>query len=293
MEPPLGLGLILEFQPHDVLIDTARSRLYLNRRLGASIVQVDYTSMRVINTRELLSSPDFMDLSDNGFGLELYVPVAGSINMYEAETLSQIGSINTGYSATSVVTDGRGHVFVSPMRVYSRSDGHYSSDISDYNGRLRFLASDREIISIGSAEMSYFRFDSNGNIVTHTEDRYHGDYPLDHYIYRVSPGGEFLITSGSGAIYTADSTMTYVGQLTLDNPTFSDFAFDARGNTIYAGVSSERSILVYEYPSLTNAGAIATWGYPQFVFRDGDRLVCVSRVPGDRLRVGIEVVRIP
>src|SRR5262245_22977373 len=112
VEPRLGLGLVLEFQPYDALIDPVRSRLYMSQRLGASIVQVDYASMRVLSTRELSTSPGWMDLADNGFGLELYVPVGGGINVYNAETLSDVSSISTGF-APSVLTDAGDLVFAS------------------------------------------------------------------------------------------------------------------------------------------------------------------------------------
>lgn len=311
--PPLGLGLELEFRPHDAVIDTARSRLYVSQRLGASIVQIDYAAMRVVNRIDLSSSPRFMDLSDNGFGLELYVAVGGGISLYDATTLSAVGFLDTGF-ATSVVTDGRGRVFAStgpayasgtgrasittPFGIHARSDGRYIGGGGRRDHcRLRFLANGREIIGIttivGPTDMEYYRLDSSGDFLMAMESSYHGDHPMDPRIYRASPGGQFVITSASGAIFTADSSMTYEGRLTDGSPGLSDFAFDASGSAIYAGVDAQRLVLVYEYPSLAITGEIATWGYPLFVFRDGDRLVCLSRSPAETQRVGVEVLLIP
>ncbi|WP_010663745.1 hypothetical protein [Marinilabilia salmonicolor] len=92
---------------------------------------------------------------------------------------------------------------------------------------------------------SYF-----GNIIQHKDDWQHGDYPLKADIFKIAPSNNYLVTSSSGAVYSADVSMNYIGSLPCGSDSFSDVEFSSGGNIIYAGVKTMRAIYMFDYESL-------------------------------------------
>ena len=300
-------GPVLGFVPFDVVRHPSEPRLYALDRTNARIVVIDYERREVVQEKEMDGFLGYMDVGDNGFGTELYVPGSdGFVYVLDAASLNQVAVVNTGLSNTSVVIDGRGHVYVAlqpspwweqPVRTYSRETGLHIDGNGDFDGdRLRMLPSKLEIISITTSvspvDMEYFRFNEDATFAEHRDDRYHGDHPLDSRIFRIAPGGAYSITSSRGAVYTADGNMEYLGQVQRGSLSFSDFAFDESGETIYAATGNRASIQVASYPALTRSSEILTRGFPAFIFRDDDRLVGLSRSTENANTVGIDVVAI-
>jgi hypothetical protein len=124
--------------------------------------------------------------------------------------------------------------------------------------------------------MEYYQFDATGNFTQHTNDQYHGDHPLDADIFKVAPSNNYLVTSSKGAVYNANSSMTYIGSLPRGSDTFSDFEFNSTATLIYAGLSTQKAIHIYDYQSLNKTGEIETKGYPVFLFRKGNELIVIS-----------------
>ena len=299
-------GLTLSFDPHDVLIHPNRSLLYLLDRSESNsrVVVADYESMEVVRSKTLEGRIGYMDLKDSGEGLELYAPSSdGWVYIYDASDLSRTGAISTGIDNVCVVADGRGHLYVSmrpspwwerPIRTYDRASGAYIDGGGDFDGdRMRLLPNGTEMISISTGvsptDMEYFRFNEDATFNDHQDDSYHGDHPLRASIFRASPSGEYVITSSRGAVYSADGNMTYKGQLQHGGLSYSDYAFNEDGGTIYAATSDRKSVQVGSYPSLERTGEIPMRGYPDFLFRRGDRLVSVSKPSTGARAVGIEV----
>jgi hypothetical protein len=146
---------------------------------------------------------------------------------------------------------------------------------------LKMLPGNTEIIEITTrispTDMDYYRFDTEGNIVESKYDKYHGDYRLDPYTFKVAPANNYLVTSSSGAIYSADSEMDYKGLLLDDQPgKFSDFAFSDDGSQIYAGVSLSKSIFVYDSTTMTKTREIDTRGYPMFLMKGANGFIVLS-----------------
>jgi len=235
-----------------------------------------------------------IDIGDNGYGLEIYVPNSnGFIKVYSAATLDLVTSINTGLATNCVVTNGHGYLVASlrpspwweqPVRTYARSTG---INISANTGTvfeaniLKFIPGTDNIISITTSvspvNMDFFNLNNTGSILSNNDDAYHGDHPLDPYIFRVSSNGEFVITGDVGAVYSASSSMIYKGMVDRGSLNFSDFAFSKDGNTIYAGTSNRNSLQIIKYPELTRNDEILLKGYPKFLFYFKGEIVSISK----------------
>jgi hypothetical protein len=300
-------GLILDFVPFDAVQHPQNPTLYLLDRSGedSRVVVVNHSTMSVVEERSLNGEIGYIAVGDNGSGVELYAPSNdGWVYIYDAETLDEVDAIQTGLPNTSTVIDGRGHVYVSmhpdpwwddPLRTYDRETGMHIDGGGDFDQcRLRMLPGNQEIIEISTSvspiDMDYYRFNEDATFRTHMDDPYHGDHPLDPNIYRVSPSEEYLITSSEGAVYNADSSMEYQGQLQHGSLQFSDFAFSADGSTIYAGTQNQASIQVGSYPELTREREIKTRGRPVYLFRQDAQLISVSRTSSQSSEVGVEVI---
>jgi len=300
-------GPVLDFIPFDVVRHPSEPKLYALDNDNSRIVVIDYEERTVVKEKDLDGYFGYMEIGDNGLGVELYVPGNdGFVSILDPTSLDQIGVINTGLGNSSVVIDGRGHVYVAvrpspwweqPVRTYDRASGLPIDGNGDFDGdRLRMLPNKTEIISISTSvspiDMEYFRFNNDATFAEHVDDQYHGDHPLNPRIFRISPDGDYAITSSSGAVYTADRNMQYLGQVQRGSLEFSDFAFDDTGEIIYAATRNRASIQIASYPSLTRSSEILTRGFPEFIFREGNRIIGLSRGEEYGETVGIDVVTI-
>ncbi len=298
-------GHLFNFIPSDFLKHPTEKIIYLVDKGGQKLIKFNYELMQVSDEVNLQGTVGYCDIGDNGFGYEIYIPGNdGWIYVYNAADLSLVTSILTGLPTASCVVNGLGHVIASvqpspwweqPVRTYSRATGINLDGNGDFErDRLRMIPGKNELISISTTvspvDMEYFRLDENGMIVLHQDDQYHGDYPLNPNIFRISDNGEYAITASEGAVYLANSSMEYKGQLQHGTLSFSDFAFSDDGSVIYAGTSNRKSVQIGHYPSLIRDDEILTKGFPKFVLRDGQRLILLS-IPEDNSTIsGIEII---
>ncbi len=300
-------GHIFNFEAYDMLKHPTESYIYLIDQGGQKLMKFDYENYEVVGETNLQGTIGYCDIGDNGFGVEIYAPSDnGWIYVYSADDLSQTSSINTGLPTASVVINGLGHVIASvepspwweqPVRTYSRNSGIYIDGNGGYErDRLRRIPGENKIISISTSvspvDMEYFEIGSTGNIEIHQDDQYHGDYPLDARIFRVSNDGTYSITSQDGAVYLANKSMEYKGQLQHGSLKFSDFAFSDDGAIIYAATSNRKSIQIGHYPSLIRDDEILTKGFPVFIIRDGEKIISLSKSSENSINTGIEVIQL-
>lgn len=298
-------GAIFTFIPKDFLKHPTQNFLYLIDQGAQKLIKYDYTLKQIVQETTLQGTPGTCDIGDNGFGVEIYVPINdGWIYVYSADDLTLKATINVGIKPGTVVVNGLGHVITSlypspwwedPVRSFSRATGILIDGNGDFEGdRLRMIPGKNEIISISTSvspvDMEYFKLGSTGEIALHVDDTYHGDHPLDSRIFRISDNGEYTITGSEGAVYTANSAMEYRGQLQHGTLAFSDFAFSSDGSIIYAATSNRKSIQIGHYPSLVRDNEILTRGFPVFVIRDGNRLICLSKTSESSQNSGIEII---
>ena len=303
----LPSGHIFNFVPHDMLIHPTDNYVYLIDQGGQRLVKYDFTTQEVVSETGLQGTIGWCAIGDNGFGIEIYTPSSdGWIYVYSADDLSQTTAINAGLRITSVAINGLGHVIAAvnpspwweqPVRTYRRDNGlHLDGDGGFEGDRLRLIPGKNELISISTGvsptDMEYFKLTDEGLIEIHQDDQYHGDYPLDARIFKVSSDGTYSVTSRNGAVYLANSSMEYKGQIQRGSLNFSDFTFSDDGSVIYAGTSNRRSIQIAEYPSLIRNEEILTKGYPVYIERSGNSIISLSKQNENSINSAIEVIRL-
>lgn len=274
-------------QVHQAVIHDSQPLIYV--RTDNKIIQIDYQSLSIVAEKTFENEVNRFEIGDNGFGKEVYVPSDnGNLYILNASNLQLKETINPARRVTSVVTDNNGLIYCSvdpfsfredPIRVFKRSDLSFVSEAGDNDrAMLRMLPSNNEIIEITTrispTDMDYHKFDVDGNLLESKSDKYHGDYRIDPYTFKIVPANNYLITSSSGAIYSADPKMDYKGILLDDQPgKFADFDFSDDGAKIYAGVSLSKSVFVYDSASLAKTNEISTRGYPMFIMKKENKLI--------------------
>ena len=220
--------------------------------------------------------------------LELYVPREdGWVYIYNAESFELLDRIDTGRASSSVIFN-QNKLFLStdawtsrPLKVYDRTTGDILEETGDFDlTRLRQVpGSNTEIfeitLNIGPVDQDLYRFDNNGELIEHLDDRYHGDFDLDANIFSFFPQSDRFITGRQGAIYSKD--MIYQSRLPQGYLQFSSFSFNIDKNLIYAGCSNEKSVQKFDMNELSREGFLETNSYPQFIFKKDQRLLIIGR----------------
>lgn len=255
------------------------------------ITILNYETQEILLEKDLGGVIGNFTIGDNGYGLELYMPNSdGWVYIYDPLTLEEKASINVGASAVSVETNNNGFIIVSSddsdytyeeNRIFDRSTLNYIDSDGDFHkGILKILPSNNELISISvnisPIDMDYYQFDDEGFFTSHSNDRYHGDHPLDPYIFKIAPANNFLITSKEGAVYSADSNMEYLGVLPRLSEKFSDFEFNSDASIIYAGLSTDKKIYTYQSSNLNKIEEIPTRGYAWKMKKIGNKLIILN-----------------
>ena len=303
-------GTVFNFTVKDALKHPTKSIIYLINEGDQKIVKYDYSTQTILSSTNLPGKIGISTIGNNGFGVEIYVPCTdGWVYVYNAETMVLATSINTGLSTSSVAINGMGIVIVcvrpspwweKPVRTFRRDNGlPLGGNIgsSSFDGSIvRMIPNKNEALTISSSvspiDMDHLKLNADGSLTT-TDDKYHGDYPLDPFIFKIAPSGEYALTSSSGAVYTANSSMTYKGQIQRGTLNFSDFEFSANSSVIYAGTQNRKSIQIAKYPELTRDNEILTKGLPKFIFRDNNKLISFSISAENPLLSIVEVLDIP
>ena len=300
-------GKIYYYSITDAVHHPVEPIVYVVDSVSQKLISINYHTQTVLNSVSLGETVGKIDIGDNGYGLEVYVPNnSGFIKIYNAGTLNLVTSINTGFANKCVATNGNGYLVASinepfwrdkPIRTYSRSTGVNISGNGDHGGDyIRFIPDTDKIITISNGvkpeDMEYLQMDNTGKILLHKDDRYHGAHPLDPNIFRISSNGEFVITGNVGAVYSATSSMIYKGMVDRGSMYFSDFAFSEDGNTIYAGTSNRTSLQIIKYPELTRNDEILTKGYPEFLFYSNGEIISISKTEPDQDNYAIERIEI-
>jgi len=300
-------GKIYYYSAVDAVHHPTEPIIYIVDKASEKLRAINYITQTEINNINLQGSIGKIDIGDNGFGMEIYVPnYSGFIHVYNASNLNLVTSINTGLQTNCVVTNGHGYVVASlspspwweqPVRTYSRSTGINISGNGGFAGDfMRYIPNTDKIISISTSvsptDMEYFELDNTGKILLHQDDTYHGDHPLDANIFRISTNGEYVVTSSTGAVYSATKSMIYKGMIDRGALYFSDFVFSKDGNTIYAGTSNRTSLQIVKYPELTRKDEILIKGYPKFLFYFKGEIISVSKINVNSDNFAIERIKI-
>jgi len=300
-------ALRIDIWPLQALPHPSKPYLILtHRRIDApdSILMIDYEKEEVINSLIINNDIGFASIEDNGFGVELYLPVnhccstlvignstvsnatTGKILIVDAETFEIKDSIDMGYSRIiSCASSGRGHIYVSnqTFSIISRNTLVPMSYQTGYRypiggARLHTVGTGMEIINIDDGtippDMQFIQVNSNADSVLVTNDKQHGDYEMGQQPSRVCRTGGYFVCSTSGAVYTSDQNMEYNGVMGWRS--LSDFAFSSHGEIIYAASPYSRKIQFFSYPSLEVVDSLLAKGYPRFMTKSGNQLILIS-----------------
>lgn len=303
-------GKIYYYPIADAVHHPTEPIIYIVDNASQKLRAINYKTQTEINSVTIDGTVGKIDIGDNGFGVEIYVPNSnGFIKVYNAASLNLVATINTGLATRCVITNGHGYIVASmapspwweqPVRTYSRSTGiniggNTGSGVFESN-MLRFVPNSDDVIGISTSvspiDMDFFKLDNTGKFISNVDDSYHGDHPLDPLIFRVSGNGEYLITGNVGAVYSATSSMIYKGMVDRGSLYFSDFAFSKDGNTIYAGTSNRTSLQIIKYPELTRNNEILLKGYPKFLFYFNGEIVSVSKTDMDKDNYAFESIKV-
>ncbi|WP_426667516.1 hypothetical protein ACPPVU_15950 [Mucilaginibacter sp. McL0603] len=280
---------LLNVSPFDIIYSDNDQVLYFFEKSGKiSIYSIaQNTIIKSVNT---MATIGYCDLGTYNGRKELYVPRNdGWVFIYDATTLEKIDQISTGLSNSCVVFNNN-NLYVStaawtmrPLKVYSRINGTKISENGDFElTRFKHVPNtDFDLleitINIGPTDQDYYHFSTSGVFLSHTNDLYHGDYPLDASIFEFFPDGSKYITSSSGAIYNKD--MTYQISLPRGNLSFTTFVLNQTEKLIYAGCQT-KNIEVYSMTDYNHVRTISTKAYPYKIFDMGNQLLCISSATG-------------
>lgn len=276
--------------PTDVLINRQQKKLYVTEQNEISVV--DYETGKLLTSRSFPISIGYCALGDFNGSAELYVPVNdGWLEILDATTLQVKEKIYVaGFGIGSVAAVNQKLYVSSSDRAYSG----YANCIKIYDratkiliGRTGYWDQTRLVplegtsvemidvtINLGPVGLFYYQFTPEGVLLSKKEDTYHGDYLMDPGIVRSFPDGSKVITSRSGTIFNKSLLFDrYVNQ----NGNYSDFAFNNDGSLIYAAHANQKKIDVVTYPATTTTNSYTTALYPYKIFRDGNRIISVSR----------------
>lgn len=277
--------------PTDVLINKSTRKLYITEQ--QKIQLVDYSTGRVVNSKEFPLDIGFCSLGSYNGNDELYVPLNdGWLEILDAATLERKDRIYVaGFGIGSVVA-ASGKLYVSSsdrsfygysncLKVYDRATKTLLTRTGYWDQTRLMLLEGTNVemidisINLAPGDVSYFQFSPDGALLSSKQDPYHGDFLINYNIIRSFPDGNRFITSASGTVFNKSLVFDrYLKQY----GTYSDFAFNSDGSIVYAANATEKKIDIITYPATTNSGNYPTKYSPYKIFRDGNSLISVSNI---------------
>ncbi|KXH84757.1 hypothetical protein [Chryseobacterium kwangjuense] len=275
---------LLNLKIFDAQFDKNSGKLYLLDTNG-KVAIYDVNTNTVTHQISTNATLGFADLGTYNGNVELYVPRNdGWVDIYDGNNLALKDQVNFGMPLISTVYHN-GKLYGSSASIeiiksvdrtsktlVSQSPQYYSN-----SGRMKKSVGTSVKLytitqNIGPVDMDLYEFDLNGNYVSHMDDSYHGDHPLNYRIFETFPDGR-IITASSGSVY--NSQMVYQNDLPAGNSKLSSFDFDS--NSIIVG-SMAKAIEFYNINSYAKTKTINTKKFPYKVFSYNNKVVCISSV---------------
>ncbi len=281
-------GPVFAWYPYDAVIHPTEPYIYISERYNffatSRLVAVNYLTWETFGSVNYDHQLNFMDLADNGMGLELYVAHADSgLSVLDPLTLAEIERLDTGYAGVySSASDGLGHVWITAdvqpsVRCYDRNGWQLLSSAGYHGLRLRKVPGALELLGVQTSvfppSMEHIAFAADGSITALSYCP--NPYGVSPYCLRIDPTGGYLLTNDWA--YEPGPELTVIGQLPAPDDRYYDFAFDDDGATIYAAERETPAAAVIAYPALTRTGSIPLCGYPLKLFRQDQYLIAICR----------------
>lgn len=278
---------LVNLKTFDAQFDKNSGKLYLLDTDG-KIAIYDVNTNSVTHQISTNATLGYSDIGTYNGSVELYVPRNdGWVDIYDGNDLTLKAQVSFGMPLISTVyhngilygssnSNSSSSVIKSASRA-TKAIISQSPQLYYNSGRMRKAVGTSVQLytitqNISPVDMDLYNFDLNGNYISHQDDTYHGDHPLNYRIFEAFPDGR-IITASSGSVY--NSQMIYQNDLPSGNSKLSSFDFDS--NSIIAGTTS-KTIELYNINSYTKTKTINTKRYPYKVFSYNNKVVCVSSV---------------
>lgn len=248
------------------------------------LIKYNYVSRKIIQTIDLPNYYSAISIGENGQGVELYIgDLEGKVTIYDPETLTSKYIVFCKNSIKSIVTDGNGHIYVSVYSGYSektvKSYDRYTGQSLDMNGSgyesgiIRITPDKKKLIQIleSSGHIGYFKLNDNGTIDEFIEKNPSQYINTSDRNFKISPSGEYFVTTYSGYIFTADESIKFLGKLNTNSNSFSDC--DISSDSKFICTISSKSILTFSYPDLGYVKSISTKTQAQKIFILGTKII--------------------
>jgi len=268
----------------DALYDRTAQQIYIYSSAG-NIAVYDLASKKFVRSINTNATIGTCDMAMYNGKLELYVPRNdGWVFIYDAATLTQTDQISVGNTASSI-TCNNGKLFVSATNnyysnvvlAYDRATKTSVTPNTGYYYSTSYLAlipnTNSEFFCVdNSSQVLLFRFDAQGNYVSQSISAISGNYQFSNPAV-VYPNGSKVICGSYGVI--VDSNLRTAVALPRGNVTYTSFAIDGTGNTIYAATNN-KSIQAYDMGNYQLTKNYSTVGSPVKVFYNNGKLITVS-----------------
>ncbi len=282
------IGLVFEGIPVQMIQHPQKSRIYLV--FSDHTILYDYENRTTVATCDFGTTSKFIDLGENGNGIELYLPDQSLLRVLDGNTLTLKKEIPFPHELVSVVSSGLGFLIcsqrsesadVKPLQVYSLSqqslvaeggeplDTYYMKKIP---GRNALAACTRRGFS---SELDYFEYNEQGTVTLHN-NVYNAGGGFSVEVMEMSPNGEYFCVGIDGYFRKTDPDLTSVAYLS-DSGQTSDFAFNDAGNIAYGCSSASSLIHEYHYPSGQVEGEHLVYGSPLFMVCRGNTCIVASQ----------------
>jgi len=293
-------GEIINIVPDKAFISKNQNGLILWNKTNAKLLKYDLNNLKIEFEKDLPSDIVDIDVDQEENGNIYTVSNAGKIYVYSSTDLSLLKEVNYSLSTFSIIYMCNNKVMLSCYYSGGWNENNHVVDLTDgiavsKTGRRNKLvfkkipgkkAAISLTTSISPVDMAYYEWDNEGKITIYKEDTQHGDYPLSDEVFAISDLGNYCITHNSGALYTADNNMTYLGKLNNDNYYMkNDFCILEAKDAIYGtsypkyGSSIENKLIKYSLSGKSKNEEYTLKGKPQNILNTNNNIVIVSLLP--------------
>jgi hypothetical protein len=276
---------IIDFTADDIIYYQKKNQIFFINRIEGLIKAYNYNT-KTETDFDFNSGVGFCTLNVGNQTDELLVPREdGWLFIYNAENFELLEQIKV--SAFSVISSVIKDDIIfnctstsdEPMVVINRNTKQVISKLTWYGDESRRLEiipnTNIELFSVNSDEISYYNYDSNGNLISRTyKDPWDSEYAISTR-FEIIPNSKKFICAPLGNIY--DNSISYINGLPRGELKFSDFIINSDGSKVLASCSNNKSIELYNLNNLSHIETITTKGYPFRIFYNNGTLLVVSK----------------
>ncbi len=280
---------LLDLIANRTVFDTDNHFAYLFDGNKNSLFKYDYVAEKIVDT---LHMPGVFDVrlavGNHGDGNELYIAKNNEfdIDIYNADNLAYKTNIVVNGFVYSIASGNNDLLYVSSdnwsnnFAVYKRSTKQLKDGDSTFGGGgdtvLKVLSGDGlEVVSVGFSVIQKFKVSAQGIISDMQYTGLSGGFFGFIQSIAASDDGQFFIPEVIGSIF--NNELELQGSLSGNSfIAFSDFAFSAGGDKIWAVQSNPGEIQEFSFPDISLTKRTPLNYQPFQAVRDGGDLIIVG-----------------